>query len=197
MTPPPWSLTGHGLIALYPPGPHTPPGALMLVRYAGSPVGPYDELLWLTPAASPAGTRPQVQAIWVSTRESAVGGQRNWGLPKRLARFGWSGSARRGAVHVTGENGAEVARLAFEVGRPRLPVTTALIPAPLRTLAQPPLAPGGRWLLTRVGAAGQVTPARLTVEHADGLHPFLRHARPALTLAAPAFRLVFPLPDET
>lgn len=196
MTPPPWLLTGHGLLALYPPGPHAPPGALMLVRYAGSPVGPYDELLWLTPAASPVGVRPQVQAIWVSTRQSVVWGQRNWGLPKRLARFGWSGDARRGGVRVTGESGAEVARLAFEVGRLRLPVTTALLPAPLRTLAQPPLAPGGRWLLTRVGGAGHVTPARLSVGHADGLHPLLRRARPGPTLAAPDFRLVFPLPDE-
>lgn len=194
MTPPPWLLTGHGLIAAYPPGPHTPPGALMLVRYAASPVGPYEELLWLTWATGPAGVRPQVQAIWVSTRESVVWGQRNWGLPKRLARFEWTGSARRGAVRVTGEDGAEVARLAFEMSRPRLPVTSALIPAPLRTLAQPPLVPGGSWLFTRVGGAGHVTPARLTVGHADGLHPFLRHTRPLLTLAAPDFRLVFPVP---
>lgn len=169
----------------------------MLLRYATSPVGPYDELLWLTWAASPVGVRPQVQAIWVSTRESVEWGQRNWGLPKRLGRFGWTGNARRGGVRVTREGGVEVARLAFEVGRPRLPATAALIPAPLRTLAQPPLVPGGTWLLTRVAATGHLTPARLTVEHADGLHPFLRHTRPLLTLAAPDFRLVFPVPRQT
>ncbi|GAA5533278.1 hypothetical protein [Deinococcus aluminii] len=192
MPPPPWTLTGQGLIAVYVPAPAALLGVLMLLRYATSPVGPYDELLWVEAGrASPAGRRPRVRSIVVSTPESVVWGRRNWGLPKRLARFDW----RRDEVRVTGEDGREVAHLTFRTGGLRLPVTTALIPAALRTLAQPPLEEEV-WKLTRVGASGHVTLARLTVLHADGLYPALSHLRPRLTLGVPDFRLVFPVPKR-
>jgi hypothetical protein len=162
MTPPPWTLRGHGLVALYAPAPRSPLGALMLVRYASSPVGPYDELLWVeAPVASPAGPRPRVRATLVSTPESVEWGRRNWGIPKHLAAFGWEGEPGRGQVRVTGEEGQAVAHLAYQGGGPRLPVTTALVPAPLRTLAQPALDGAEGWLLTTPGAQGHVTPARL------------------------------------
>lgn len=197
MTPPPWTLRGRGLLALYAPAPGTPFGALMLLRYIESSVGPYDELLWLTaPAARPAGPRPQVQSIVVSTPESVEWGRRNWGIPKRLAGFEWEGGWERGQVRVTDSNGQEVAHLAFRVSGPRLPVTTALVPVPLRTLAQPALDGAEGWLLTAPNASGSVSPALLTVLHADGLHPPLVHARPRLTLGVPGFRLVFPVPER-
>lgn len=198
MTPPPWPLRGHGLMALYVPAPGAPLGALMLLRYASSPVGPYDELLWVeAPVASPAGPRPRVRSIVVSTRESMVWGRRNWGLPKRLAGFEWEGEPECGQVRVTGEDGRAVAHLAYRWSGPRLPVTTALVPGPLRTLAQPALDGGRGWLLSTPRAEGHVNPARLTVLHADGLHPHLVSARPRLTLGAPDFRLVFPVPGRT
>ncbi|BDP40935.1 hypothetical protein DAETH_09040 [Deinococcus aetherius] len=197
MTPPPWTLRGHGLVALYAPAPGSLLGALMLLRYASSPVGPYDELLWVeAPTPSPAGPRLQVRSIFVSTRESMVWGRRNWGLPKRLAGFEWEGEPGRGQVRVTGEDGRAVAHLACQWSGPRLPVTTALLPAPLRTLAQPALDGGEGWLLTTPRATGHVSPARLTVLHADGLHPPLVSARPRLTLGVPDFRLVFPEPER-
>ncbi|MCP2014878.1 hypothetical protein L1280_002030 [Deinococcus sp. HSC-46F16] len=189
MPPPPWTLTGRGLIAL------SPPGVLMLVRYAASPVGPYDELLWAQCTRTPAGWRPQVRAIVVSTRESVVWGRRNWGIPKHLAHFAWIGNGRVGEVRVTDEDGAEVARLGYEVGTWRVPVGTALLPPPLRTLAQPGLDGAGGWLLTPLEASGRVTPARLTVGHLRGLTPTPPPVRPLLTLGVPDFRLVFPVPQ--
>lgn len=196
MTPPPWLLTGHGLVALYAPAPAAPLGALMLLRYAASPVGPYDELLWLAFTRTPAGWRPQVRSIVVSTGPSVAWGRRNWAIPKRRAHFAWAGGERAGEVRVTGKGGSEVARLGYEVGTWRLPVTTALIPAPLRTLAQPGLDGEHGWLLTTPGATARVTPARLTVWHADGLCPALPRLRPRLTLGVPDFRLVFPVPER-
>ncbi|GBF05111.1 hypothetical protein DAERI_030277 [Deinococcus aerius] len=190
MPPPPWTLTGSGLIVVYAPAPGAALGALMLVRYAASPVGPYDELLWVAVPRTPFGWRPQVNRIWVSTAESAAWGRRNWGLPKRLAHFGWE----QGGVRVTGEDGREVAHLAFRMGGLRLPVTSALVPAPLRTLVQPGLEGGEGWLLTPVRATGHVTLARLTLLSADGLPPPLTRTRPRLTLGVPDFRLVFPVP---
>ncbi|MPY66880.1 hypothetical protein F8S09_09285 [Deinococcus sp. SDU3-2] len=167
----------------------------MLVRYVASPVGPYDELLWAELTRTPAGWRPQVRAIVVSTRESVVWGRRNWGIPKHLARFDWTGSERVGDVRVTGEDGAEVARLGYQVGTWRVPLSTALLPSPLRTLAQPGLDGAGDWLLTPLEASGRVTPARLSVGHLRGLSPTPRRVRPLLTLGVPDFRLVFPVPQ--
>lgn len=189
MTPPPWTLTGRGLISL------SASGVLMLVRYAASPVGPYDELLWAAPTRTPAGWRPQVRAIVVNSKESVIWGRRNWGIPKHLAHFDWTGDERAGEVRVTDEDGMEVARLGYEVGTWRVPVTTALLPPPPRTLAQPGLDGAGGWLLTTLEASGRVTPARMTVEHLRGLTPAPPHLRPPLTLGVPDFRLVFPVPQ--
>ncbi|GGN31081.1 hypothetical protein GCM10010842_06710 [Deinococcus daejeonensis] len=41
----PWNLSGRGVVAVYG---GREAGALMLVRYAQSGVGPYDELLWVS-----------------------------------------------------------------------------------------------------------------------------------------------------
>ncbi|MDL2343400.1 hypothetical protein QOL99_04450 [Deinococcus sp. MIMF12] len=188
MTPPPWTLTGRGVITL------SASGVLMLVRYAACPVGPYDELLWAERTRTPAGWRPQVRAIVVSTEQSVVWGRRNWGMPKHLAHFAWTGNGRVGEVRVTGDDGAEVARLEYEVGTWRVPVNTALLPPPLRTLAQPGLDGAGGWLLTTLEASGRLTPARLAVGHLRGLSPAPPRTRPVLTLGVPDFRLVFPVP---
>lgn len=200
MPPPPWTLTGRGWIAAFLPAPDAPLGALMLLRYAASPVGPYDELLWVAWGPGPRGWRPQVRAIVVSSAASVAWGRRNWNLPKRPAHFewqgDWTGSREAGQVCVTGEDDREVARLAFRAGGPQLPVSTALIPAPLRTLAQPALEESEGWRFTRVGGSGHATPAHLTVLSAGGLHPALTQRRPRLTLALPDFRLVFPVPQQ-
>lgn len=190
MPPPPWTLTGRGVVAL------TPRGVLMLVRYATSPVGPYDELLWAAPSRTPAGWRPQVRSIVVSTRESVVWGRRNWGIPKRLARFAWVGGERVGEVRVTAEGGVEVARLGYEVGTWRVPVRAGWLSPPLRTLAQPGLDGVGGWLLTTLEASGHLTPARLTVGHLRGLTPAPPHLRLLLTVGVPDFRLWFPVPER-
>lgn len=61
-----------------------------IVRYSDTPVGPYDELLYL---ANFAGAGPyktekkslRITGIWVSSRETCMNGRRNWGLPKYVA----------------------------------------------------------------------------------------------------------------
>ncbi|WP_229777830.1 hypothetical protein [Deinococcus seoulensis] len=201
---PPWTLRGAGLVAVF-----GARGVLMLVRYVSSPVGPYDELLWAEVRGSPVGLRPQVTRIVVSTEASVVWGRRNWGIPKELAAFGWSGSGlgggpdgwrgEGGQVRVTGAGGEMLAHLGFRVGGPRVPVWTGVVPGAWRTLAQPDLTPEPdaagprRTLLTTVQARGQVQAARLSAVQ-GAFHPALTGARPLLTLAAPEFRMVFPVP---
>nr|WP_254606064.1 hypothetical protein [Deinococcus sp. JMULE3] len=76
-------MSGRGVVAVY-GGPEA--GALMLVRYAQSGVGPYDELLWVSLSGA-----PQVTRIVVSTQDSVEWGRRNWAIPKSRADFAWEG----------------------------------------------------------------------------------------------------------
>jgi acetoacetate decarboxylase len=60
----------------------------MLVDYEQSPVGPYQELLFI-PGRFQFGRRRyyMVTQIYVSTQVSVENGQENWGIPKQLAQF--------------------------------------------------------------------------------------------------------------
>ena len=188
---PPWTLRGRGWLALYrlrPAG----VGALLLVRYAASPVGPYDELMWVeAPIATPVGGRPSIRRIVVSTAASVTWGRRNWAIPKAQATFDWSVP---GQVRVTGAGGEPCAHLAFRRAGPALPVDAAWLPRAWRTVAQPALDGGPEWKLTTIGGAAHAFPARLTVLHAAGLAPELPARRPLLGVGFSGVRLHFPLP---
>ncbi|CAE6527829.1 unnamed protein product [Rhizoctonia solani] len=67
-------------------------GTIQLIRYHSSPVGPYDELLYVpgqmnfkVGGSSLSGL--SITRIYVSSFASVVNGRRNWNIPKRLARF--------------------------------------------------------------------------------------------------------------
>ncbi|TCD60368.1 hypothetical protein EIP91_010259 [Steccherinum ochraceum] len=62
----------------------------MFVRYTESPVGPYDELIWVpgkfdVPVGGPVASR--ITRIYVSTKESIYNGRRNWNIAKAQAHF--------------------------------------------------------------------------------------------------------------
>ncbi|GAA6015347.1 hypothetical protein JCM10207_008958 [Rhodosporidiobolus poonsookiae] len=70
-------------------------GTVMLVRYASSPVGPYDELLYVPGLFSRKdgkedGYHMSVTRIYVSEDASTMNGRRNWGIPKHRAIFNWT-----------------------------------------------------------------------------------------------------------
>lgn len=63
-------------------------GAVMLVDYHSSPVGAYQEILFI-PGMFRFGkaTAFNISKIYVSTYESVYNGIENWGIPKELANF--------------------------------------------------------------------------------------------------------------
>ena len=190
---PPWTLRGQGWLALYHPRP-TRLGALLLVRYSASPVGPYDELMWVeAPVATPAAGRPSIRRIVVSTAASVTWGRHNWAIPKAQATFDWSVP---GQVRVTGAGGEPYAHLAFRRAGPALPVNAAWLPRAWRTVAQPALDGRPEWLLTTIGGTAQAFAARLTVLHARGLEASLATRRPLLALGFAGVRLDFPVPER-
>ncbi|KZV95934.1 hypothetical protein EXIGLDRAFT_643759 [Exidia glandulosa HHB12029] len=64
-------------------------GTVWIVRYASSPAGPYDELIYVPgDFVSPSGApKARITRIYVSTAVSTYNGRKNWNVPKHLARF--------------------------------------------------------------------------------------------------------------
>lgn len=178
IVPPPWRLAGRGWVFLFtfegrflheggfvpaglPEGFEGNLGALVLVDYRESPVGPYRELLF----AVGRNLRRRhhvlsVSRIYVSSAASAASGRANWGLPKEEAEFqvvrGADGAER---VIVLRGGLAEVdLTVAPEPGARAWPVASWLLPPSWRTLVQPW---EGKNLTTRLSGRGSVRRARL------------------------------------
>ncbi|ACO45641.2 acetoacetate decarboxylase family protein [Deinococcus deserti] len=187
MTPPPWRLTGRAFLAVYAPGGGARAGALMLVRYSTSPVGSYDELMWLDLPTRLLG-HPVIRHIVVSQEASMTWGRHNWAIPKKLASFDWS---TPGEVQVTAAPGQVIAHLSFSESPWNIPMNLRWIPAPWRTLAQPALNGPGQVLTTPAGH-GWIGLARQHRCQASDLVPRPARHRPVLALAVPEFTLLFP-----
>lgn len=131
VAPPPWELTGTGVIVVLRDTARGRPahGALgrftlvMFVDYETSPVGPYGELLFI-PRVSRwsdvvGGT---VEDIWVTSKASALNGNANWGLTKSVADIrrepGANGIERWSAA----DDGGKLAEFAHRPRGPKFPV---------------------------------------------------------------------------
>jgi len=207
--PAPWSLRGRGYVfayrfpeafaraqapealeAAYRGG----PGAVMLVDYTESPVGPYRELLFLagrfTVGASTAFSIPR---ILVSSEASMRAGRANWGLPKELAAFEWQEAGRRRERVCVSNAGGVLFEAVLEHGVVPFPVWCPAWPA-LFTLAQPW---DGRLLVTTLRGAGFARRARLRSLRLDEARfPGVGAFRPWVGFAMAPFRLNFPVPHE-
>ncbi len=80
---------GSAVTAALPPALHARGLAVVagMVRYRGTPVGPYDEVLGVV--GSHTGLRPWGSVVFmaVDSGESLVGGRSNWAMPKTSATF--------------------------------------------------------------------------------------------------------------
>lgn len=107
IAPPPWTLCGKGVILLYRFQKEFIEkngflsddlqkrfkgviGSVILVDYNTSPVGAYQELLFIAGLFQfPQRKAFHISKIYVSTYESVWNGINNWGIPKELATFRW------------------------------------------------------------------------------------------------------------
>ncbi|WP_437326973.1 acetoacetate decarboxylase family protein [Sorangium sp. So ce381] len=108
---------------------------LMALDYASSNVGPYRELLFIPGRfRTRRGLCWSISKIYVSSWDSVVNGQRNWGIPKEHADFEIAREAD-GSERFRASQGGEVfADLRFAAAGPSLPASSALVPARLRRL---------------------------------------------------------------
>lgn len=210
IAPPPWKLQGEGYILVYRFSKRYLQyrnilteeelehfkggfGAVMLVDYKSSPVGPYKEILFIPGRfKEKAGTGYRVTKISVSTLISVVNGRENWGLPKNHARFRIV-NERKGkeTVSVTAK-GINYFRATFKPFGPFIPVSGALL-AP--SLLQDYF---GRIFLTRLKARGEVRAAKMTGLHIDPkLFPPIRDRKPLMVLKVTDFTMLFPEAEIT
>lgn len=207
--PAPWALMGSGYILLYRFTPEfvrekclVPEpligafrgglGTVMYVNYLSSDAGPYRELLFIPGKFDFSGrTYYSITRIYVSTPESVSAGRRNWGIPKELASFETSGEEEGTERISVTARGKTVAEFRFRSRSAlKLPVTSAMVPSFLRTLAHP-----GKdgVLLTAPKARGAIAPARTLEVRVDGsLFPPIDQGHRIATVKVPHFFMVFP-----
>ena len=131
----PWHLSGEGYILNYWLNPQVieqfmPFGLkkskfgrlvqIMLVRYHSSPVGPYDELLFLDHASNGLNMHSHIPKIYVSSQASVDEGRYHWGIPKELAQFEWSFSPTQLSCQISVNN--EILNIQLNLSQKTLPV---------------------------------------------------------------------------
>jgi hypothetical protein len=164
---------------------------LMFVDYSDSPVGPYHELLFI-PGTYPFedGQRHlSISRIFVSSLDSVVNGQRNWGIPKGLAQFDVSyGDKGLDRVRVS-RDGKTFAELDFASWPIPLPFTTAILPDRWVTLGQHH---EGQSYVYRPSANGWIRPASLKRAKFDSAEfPDLAQASAWMTVGVSRFTMTF------
>ncbi len=213
--PAPWRLRGSGLVILTraplsqlkadPAIPQhlrdnlkAPLNILMLVNYAESDTGPYQELLFI-PGTVQVGERrlPSISNIFVSTESSVVNGRLNWGIPKYRCNFDW--------CKVAGDSGTEQSCIAADINGQRffelsydssglsIPVNTAWMPKLLKTLGQEW---EGRQFIFSPSAKGRAK--RATIRHlnvAAGVFPQISAQQVVAAFEITDFNMEFPVPQ--
>ena len=210
--PAPWSLKGYGYIILFKAEPawllkhgfihadmldrYVPSmGTAMVVNYESSSAGPYGELLFIPGKfCFPDGERYSISKIYVSSMQSVINGQDNWGIPKELAEFDFTApTPSQEHIRISlPEGGDLIADLQLSHKSWGVPVTTALLPEKYRTVAQ-------YWqdqlFYTAPSAKSTVKFAKLQQgEFNAGLFPDLNGVKVLSVLKAEAMQMQFPLP---
>jgi hypothetical protein len=209
IVPPPWKLTGrayivfyrfshnyvneHGFVPSSLDGMYVRSvGSLMLVDYSQSPVGPFQEALFI-PGRFAYGRKDMysITKAYSSTQTSVDNERANWGLPTELADF-----------TVTHENGLDRFQVAlagrtfldlsFKPGSLPFPASTRMFNLPIQQPTEAGI------VVTRPRAFGWARLADLTRPRVDSAYfPDVSEARPVGTIYLPRFKLTLPAPKVT
>jgi len=210
MARPPWTLTGEGYIFLY----RFPKafveengfipdylqgkyrggfGTVMLVDYHQSPVGPYREVLFIPGLFEHAGRKLySITKIYVSTIDSVIWGQDNWGIPKELAEFTITPINAHSERFQVRHEGRTLVNLILNSRALRVPVNTRWSP----------LQPGliqhhqGSDFVTRPTGKGKIGLASIEDGKIDASNfPDFGQINPLAAIRATDFTLQFPVPE--
>jgi hypothetical protein len=202
----PWKLTGSGYILLYRftkafVAEHgfladfqkekfvSGWGAVMLVDYQNSPVGPYHELLFIPGLFSFNKKKVfSISKIYVSTQSSVVNGIENWGIPKEFADFQWGKKQISDHIAIF-KDGVSFFQADFIRSRICFPISTTILPL---TIVQ---AHKDRLILTKPKSSGMAYLAKLqNIKVSSDFFPDLTKVKPLLVLRVENFKMEFPVP---
>jgi Acetoacetate decarboxylase (ADC) len=209
IAPPPWTLHGGGLVMVA----HFPEsfvrqhgflahyqqttyrgwvGAVMLVDYHTSGVGPYRELLFIPGLFSLANrTTFSISKIYVSTHDSIHNGIENWGIPKELADFSITTHPDGSKTYLVSQAGEPFFQVRVGAGRLAFPLNTNLMPG-FRLIQQR----RGELLLTTPVAIGTGRFASLSNLVVDSNYfPDIQQGTRLSAIAVSDFTMVFPVSE--
>jgi hypothetical protein len=208
LAPAPWQLSGNGYILLYyfrnrfleqkgfiadfqKEKLHLRLGAVLMVDYETADVGPYRELMFIPGLFNFGGRRSfSISKIYVSSAESQLNGQQNWGIPKELADFSiqeLSGGRTRWIVKKGANTFFDATIKTRSIG---LPISSRLFPWSRIVQAHK-----NRLLLTAPSATGKLKSA--LVQHISAksdLFPPIQEAPLLAAFSFQNFRMKFPVP---
>jgi hypothetical protein len=205
-SPPPWNLKGEGFILLYRFSQKEIQsdvflsekfkrsflggfGAVMIVDYKESNVGPYSELLFIPGTFRYEEKRKKtISKIYVSTRESIFNGRKNWAIPKEQASFEFIETGKNTEkICVFSEKGS-ILDVKIKSGKVKFPVNTALLPFPLVQEQN------GKAFYTKFSGSGWGRFAKvLNLKVNPDFFPIITEKKPWLTLKVNPFKIYFPI----
>lgn len=173
-------------------------GAVMLVNYKSSNVGPYFELLFI-PGKIELGhlkssTITQISGftiskIYVSTMASVENGINNWGIPKELADFQWNNIGTGAAEITVSKDGLEFFKAVLKQVSFAFPITTSILPLKIIQKFK------DKYYLTKPKASGKGSFARLkSVAVNSKYFPDICCKNSLATFHLNHFEMIFPIP---
>lgn len=163
-------------------------GAVMLVDYLSSPVGPYRELLYIPGVFKLSGHYVfSISKIYVSSMNSQWNGVENWGIPKEVADFAIEQVNEKEEEWTVSRNNKAFFSASMSKGGLKFPVSTSLFPLRIGQQQKDSL------LITEPAAKGKGQLIKSTHWHADPhFFPSCEDSTFLLSLAINDFKMTFP-----
>ncbi len=142
-------------------------GALYIVNYAETPVGPYQEIVYVPGNVWYQNKKyKSVHKIYVTSRATQEAGIKNWALPKEMAQIQWLENKTKTTIEMQ-VNEKKVAHIEAKIHLPSLtlPFNTRFVPFLLTDLLQKTQA--GQVLLNPAEISGRIRLATLSFSEVD------------------------------
>ena len=163
---------------------------IMLVRYAQSPIGAYDELLILDHPVLQQRALSNIPKIFVSTESSVQHGQQLWGIPKELATFEWQTHAQQSTCIIRQTDLELCIRFEQHAKSRCINVNSQYLPAALLKITQ---MWQGKSYCFSPSFRGQLIPLKkVSWQPNPSLFPDVSQARLLTGFYVPEFELIFP-----
>lgn len=164
-------------------------GYVMLVRYTRSPVGPYNELLFI-PGKFRQDKKHSITKIYVDLESSTQNGRYKWGIPKETVPIIWLKNGKTETIGIGSEDDPILFCKISSSGIP-FPVTTKLLPIKLYQELD------GKTFFTNPTGTGWGKFAKIESMKVNSAYfPDISKLKPLFGVKINPFTMEFPLPEQ-